>query len=99
MFLEAITMKILLFISFLIVNTQKDTKVYVIANDLSPDRIIGKWLSEDKDLKVEIFKKNDHYFGKVVWFACLPETPNMDDFKDTRNSETENGLEWRSSKI
>jgi uncharacterized protein (DUF2147 family) len=80
-------MKILLFISFLIVNIHKDTKVYKIANDASSDKIIGKWLSEERDLKVEIFKKNDHYFGKVVWFFCLPETPNMDDFKDTENPD------------
>ncbi len=52
------------------------------------DKILGTWLSENKDLKVEIFKKNDKYFGKVVWFMCDPKTPNMEDFKDTENPDS-----------
>jgi uncharacterized protein (DUF2147 family) len=51
------------------------------------DKIVGFWLSAEKDLKVEIFKKNNEFHGKVVWFACLPETPNMSDFKDTENPD------------
>ena len=49
------------------------------------DKILGNWLSESRDLKVEIFKKNDKYFGKVVWFVFDPKTPNMEDFKDTES--------------
>jgi len=52
------------------------------------DKILGTWLSEKRDLKVEIFKKNDKYFGKVVWFTCDPKTPNMEDFKDTENPDS-----------
>jgi uncharacterized protein (DUF2147 family) len=52
------------------------------------DKILGNWLSESRDLKVEIFKKNDKYFGKVVWFVCDPKTPNMEDFKDTENPDS-----------
>lgn len=51
------------------------------------DKIVGAWLSEDKDLKVEIFKRNNQYYGKVVWFACIPSTPNMSDFKDSENPD------------
>ena len=32
------------------------------------DAIIGNWLSEDKNLKVEIFKCGNEYKGRVVWF-------------------------------
>jgi len=53
----------------------------------SADKIIGTWFSENKDLKVEIFKKNDRFYGKVVWFICDPKTPNMEDFKDTENPD------------
>jgi len=52
------------------------------------DKILGTWLSEKRDLKVEIFKKNEKYFGKVVWFKCDPKTPNMEDFKDTENPDS-----------
>ncbi|MCK5774691.1 MAG: DUF2147 domain-containing protein [Bacteroidales bacterium] len=39
------------------------------------DRIIGKWLNEEKDAKVEIYKQGDEYFGKIVWL----KNPNNDD--------------------
>ncbi len=51
----------------------------------SSDKILGTWLSSDKDLKVEIYKNGENYFGKVVWFACEPQTPDMNAFKDTEN--------------
>ncbi|WP_064196995.1 MULTISPECIES: DUF2147 domain-containing protein [Emticicia] len=51
------------------------------------DEILGTWISENKDLKVEIYKKEDKYFGKIIWFLCDPKTPNMSDFKDTENPE------------
>lgn len=31
------------------------------------DKIVGKWLNEDKDAKVEITKKGDKFYGKIVW--------------------------------
>lgn len=31
------------------------------------DKVIGIWLSEEKDGKVEIFKKDGKYYGKLVW--------------------------------
>lgn len=32
------------------------------------DAIVGKWMAEDKNLEVEIFKIGNEYIGKVVWF-------------------------------
>ncbi|CAH0995537.1 hypothetical protein EMA8858_01660 [Emticicia aquatica] len=72
--------KILLFIVFLL-----SFSLSFSQNTPVSDRIIGTWFSEDKDLKVEIFKKNGHFLGKVVWFICDPKTPNMEDFKDIEN--------------
>jgi len=34
---------------------------------VSPDDIIGTWLNEEGTAKVEIFKKGDEYYGKIVW--------------------------------
>ncbi|MCU0467371.1 MAG: DUF2147 domain-containing protein [Arcicella sp.] len=31
------------------------------------DVIIGEWYSDTKDGKIEIFKKGDKYYGKLVW--------------------------------
>jgi len=31
------------------------------------DKILGVWLVEDKDAKVEIYKKNNKFYGKIVW--------------------------------
>jgi uncharacterized protein (DUF2147 family) len=80
-------MKVLFLISFLLLNIIKNDKPSEKINSTYADKIIGTWLSADKDLKVEIFNRNGHYFGKVVWFACLQTTPNMDDFKDTENPD------------
>ena len=33
----------------------------------SADDILGKWLNEDKDAHVEIYKEAGKYYGKVVW--------------------------------
>lgn len=77
-------MKILFFISLLLMQIQAiDTK----PDEVAANRIVGTWLSADKDLKVEIFKKNRQFFGKVVWFLCDPKTPDMESFRDTENPD------------
>lgn len=46
------------------------------------DAIVGKWLSADGDGKVEIYKKGDKYYGKLVWLKEPNEdngTPKVDD--------------------
>jgi len=45
---------LLLFWGFSPVFAQKDA-----------DKVVGLWLNEEKDGKVEIFKKNEKYFGKI----------------------------------
>jgi uncharacterized protein (DUF2147 family) len=73
-------LKIVLFISFIVSYSHSYCQI-----PQKSEKIIGTWLSEEKDLKVEIFKKGGQFFGKVVWFICDPKTPNMEDFKDTEN--------------
>jgi uncharacterized protein (DUF2147 family) len=46
------------------------------------ETIIGEWLSADGDGKVEIYKKGDKYYGKLVWLKEPNETdgtPKVDD--------------------
>jgi uncharacterized protein (DUF2147 family) len=46
------------------------------------DDIVGYWLNQDKDAKIEISKQGNKYFGKIVWLATPidPETnkPKVD---------------------
>jgi uncharacterized protein (DUF2147 family) len=47
------------------------------------DAIIGKWLNEDKDAHVQIYKESGKYFGKIVWLKEPNEPatglPKLDD--------------------
>ena len=40
----------------------------------SQDEVVGVWLSETGNGKMEIYKKGDQCFGKIVWL----KTPNGD---------------------
>lgn len=48
-----------------------------------PDDILGIWLNEREDAKIEIYKQNGKYYGKIVWLLNDKEddgsTPNRDD--------------------
>lgn len=48
------------------------------------DKILGTWITAAKDMKVEVYKMQDQYQAKVVWFVCDPGYV-MSDFKDKRN--------------
>jgi len=37
------------------------------AQQHSADAILGKWLNEDQDAHVEIYKDAGKYFGKIIW--------------------------------
>jgi len=39
----------------------------VLSKATNPEKICGVWLTQDKDSKVQIFKRNDKFFGKVIW--------------------------------
>ena len=41
--------------------------ISVLSQAQSADAIIGKWLNEDQDAHIQIFKENSMYFGKIVW--------------------------------
>ena len=32
------------------------------------DRILGKWLSEEKNVMVQVYKNGDKYAAKLIWF-------------------------------
>jgi len=38
-----------------------------VAQTSEADWVIGNWLVQDKKAKVQIFKRGNKYFGKIVW--------------------------------
>jgi len=59
---------------------------------ISPNDIIGIYWSPKKDAKIEIFLKDQHYFGKFIWAA----TPRKDINNPTKSLQNRNilGLEF-----
>lgn len=57
--------------------------ICVYAQPQPADAIIGKWLNEDKDAHVQIYKESGKYFGKVVWLKDpideITGKPKLDD--------------------
>jgi uncharacterized protein (DUF2147 family) len=57
--------------------------IFTFAQSQSADDIIGKWLNEDQDAHVQIYKENGKFYGKIVWLKEPNEPatglPKLDD--------------------
>lgn len=51
------------------------------------DKILGIWLSENKNGKIQIYKAGDKYFGKLIWGKTMFEADGVTSRKDTKNSD------------
>lgn len=51
------------------------------------DQVLGQWLSEDKDGKIEVCKTGDKYFGKLIWASKMYEADGKTSRKDEKNSD------------
>ncbi len=55
----------------------------VRAQDVKADDVVGVWLTQYKDSKVEIYKDGNKYFGKIVWLETpidsITGKPKVDD--------------------
>lgn len=51
------------------------------------DKVLGIWLNEEKDAKVEIYKTGDKYFGKIVWGKDIFEPDGKTSRTDIKNSD------------
>jgi uncharacterized protein (DUF2147 family) len=64
---------------------------WLISNALNQnneaDKILGVWLTANKDGKIEIFKVGESYFGKLVWGNDLYEADGKTLKKDTKNED------------
>ena len=62
------------------------------AQDYKADDILGVWFNEEKDAKVEIYKDNSLYYGKIIWLnepnepaTGLPKLDDENDDESLRN--------------
>lgn len=53
----------------------------LIAFGQQADAIVGKWLNSSKEAHIQIYKKNNKYFGKLAWL----KEPNDDDGKPKKD--------------
>ena len=51
------------------------------------DQVLGQWLSEDRDGKIEVYKTGDKYFGKLIWASKMYEADGKTPRKDIKNSD------------
>ncbi|MGB0886109.1 MAG: DUF2147 domain-containing protein [Chitinophagales bacterium] len=51
------------------------------------DKIIGIWLTEDKGAHVEIYKKGNIYFGKIVWLKEAINKKTGEAWLDEQNED------------
>lgn len=51
------------------------------------DKVLGIWLNEDKDAKMEIFKSGNKYFGRLLWGSEIYEKDGKTTLKDTENPD------------
>jgi uncharacterized protein (DUF2147 family) len=50
------------------------------------DKILGTWLNEEKDGKIEIYKSGNKYFGKLIWGKNMYE-PDGSSRTDIKNPD------------
>lgn len=81
----------------------------------SANSVLGTWLNQEKDGKIEIYQVGNKYFGKLVWGKTIldangnskKDTKNPDDQLKTRNllnlliltDFVYNGGQWEDGKI
>jgi uncharacterized protein (DUF2147 family) len=57
------------------------------AQTLEADKLLGIWLSEDKTGKIDIYKANGKYFGKLIWGKTMYEPDGTTSRKDVQNKD------------
>ena len=58
---------------------------FAFAQKQAPGNIVGSWLNEDENIRIEIYKAGPEYFGKQIWGQFLYEADGTTSKKDTSN--------------
>jgi len=56
-----------------------------VAQNTPSDKVLGIWLSQEKDGKIEIYKTGNKYFGKLIWGKTMYEADGKTSKKDVKN--------------
>lgn len=51
------------------------------------DKIIGTWYNEPKDAKIEVYKKNDTYYAKIIWLKNNTNDDGSSPKLDSKNED------------
>ena len=51
----------------------------------NPDDILGYWMTAQNNLKVQVYKVNGEYRGKIIWFEEKGYKAKMNDCRDEMN--------------
>lgn len=57
----------------------------IAANTFAQTSILGVWLNENKDAKIEVYKSGNKYFGKLIWGKTMYEADGTTSKKDVEN--------------
>ena len=57
----------LLLISFIITSFSSKINSKAVADEA--EKIVGIWFTDDKTSKIQIYKSESQYFGKIIWMA------------------------------
>ena len=61
--------------------------VTTVVTAQNEDAVLGSWLNEEKDAKIEVYKTADKYFGKITWIKSAFEPDGKSPRKDNNNPD------------
>jgi uncharacterized protein (DUF2147 family) len=61
-------LKNILIITILIISFSSKINSNVVGTD-EAEKIVGIWFTDDKTSKIQIYKNESQYFGKIIWMA------------------------------
>ena len=64
-------------------------KKCVLSINNNADEIIGKWMTLENNLEVQVFKQDDHFRAKIIWFKMDDTTVSINTIFDEKNPNPE----------
>jgi uncharacterized protein (DUF2147 family) len=61
--------------------------IQLVAAQNKEDAIVGIYLSQDESEKIEIYKTNEGYFGKIIWLEEPNNPKDNKPYTDTENRD------------
>lgn len=63
------------------------TPFFLLGQNSNSDAVVGTWLNEQKNTKLEISKSPTGYSGKIIWSADVLESDGLTSKKDAKNPD------------